>query len=186
MWIQGGMAVMSMMNAQRQRTAQIKAAVADAKLQRAQLERARLRQAGDFATNTQRMREATQRQEIEIEKNRIQAESRLETTFAGSGISGTSVDELDNEINAEVERDKYANKKALDQNLADQYRSYSQGTQDINANAQNIAAPIGGGGMFERLSAGLSGAAAGQQLVSGLRESGYNPNAAISKGLGIK
>jgi|TARA_Y100000034_G_scaffold130720_2_gene189857 hypothetical protein len=134
------MAAASMISSHSQRQKQLKAAVQNAKLQRAKLNRARARQAGDFATNAQRAREATQAREIQMEENALKGESSLQEAFAGSGISGTSVSELENELDTQVAKNKVQNKKALDQQLGDMYRQNLQKTEDINAQSTNIGA----------------------------------------------
>lgn len=195
MYVQGAMAAASMLSANSKQKAAMKAAVEDAKLQRAKLERARTRQAGDFATNTQRAREAAQRREIQIESQRVAADSKIEETFAGSGISGTSVDELDNEINAQVDKNKQESRKALDQNLADQQRADRNFGEDTAVQATNIGAAPEGGGVMEQLQAGASGFATGAALVGGVKSAtaskgkaglDLNSGASISSFLGFE
>jgi len=89
------MAVGSLLSSNSARNAQMKAQAADAKLQRARAQTSRIRGKDSFSTNTSRARKAAQKREVNIEKNRVQAESKFDETFAGSGISGTSVNELD-------------------------------------------------------------------------------------------
>lgn len=164
-FLMAGMAVASMVQANSQKNKAMKAAAADIELQRAKMERARLRAAGDLATNTQRAREASQKREIEIERNRVKAESKVDETFAGSGISGTSVDELDNELNAEVSQNKVDNKKALDQNLSDQFRGARQGAEDDFAQSSQIGAGAPKGSSFiDQAIAGAQGAAQGAEF----------------------
>ena len=191
MYVQAAMAAASMISAHSKRKKMVAAAVEDAKLQRAKLEQARVRQAGDFAINKQRARESAQRREIQIEHSRLNAESKIDETFSGSGISGTSVDELDNEINSAVAQNKQENKKALDQNLADQYRANRQQTSDVSAKARDIGVIPEGGGLIEGLQAGVAGYEQGSQLVSGVSKATdgkLNVNAAssISSYLGFK
>ncbi len=132
------MAVGSLLSANSARNAQMKAQVADSKLQRAKLESARIRSRDTFSTNTSRMREATQKREIQIEENRVQAESKLDEVFAGSGISGTSVNELDAELDAAVTKNKYENISALDRQLSDAEKSYGDQLEDINLQSKSI------------------------------------------------
>ena len=136
--LSGIMAVGSLLSSHSKRKAQMKAQAADANLQRAKLEMARTRQADDFTTNTQRMREAAQRRELEIEAGKLDAESGFDVAFAGSGISGSSVDEMDAEINAAVVKNKYENLEALDAQLSDMNRQYQQGTENLNMQAEGI------------------------------------------------
>ncbi len=181
MYVQAAMAAASMLSSHNQQKKQMAAAANDAKLQRAKLEQARLRQAGDYAINTQRLREAAQKRDIQIESQRIKAESKIDEAFAGSGISGTSVDELDNEINAEVSKNKYEGTKALDQQLSDTARSDQHKAQDINAQAMNIGASAKSGGFLEQAMTGAQGFSAGAQLNS----VGGDINASINKALGL-
>lgn len=132
------MAVGSLISSHQQRKAQMQAKVADAKLQRARLERARLRSTEDYVANSQRAREGAQAREIKIEENRLDAESRIDETFAGSGISGTSVSQLENELDAVVEKNKFQNRKSLDQELSGLGRNYRIGTEDINYQSESI------------------------------------------------
>ena len=137
-YFMAAMAIGSLLSSNSARNAKMKAQAADAKLQLARSKRAKTRATDAFSTNTQRAREATQRREIQIESNRIDAESKIDETFAGSGISGTSVSELDRELSAEVGKNKIANKRALDEQLADSQKSYGEQLEDINSQTQNI------------------------------------------------
>lgn len=138
MYFAAAMAIGSMISAHEQRKAQMKAKAADAKLQRAKLERARMRSTEDFVANSQRAREASQKREIQIEENRVQAESKIDTTFAGSGISGQSVSELDKELETAVQKNKFENRKALDTQLSDLSKDYSDTMTDTAYEAQGI------------------------------------------------
>ena len=137
-FIMAAAALGSLLSSNSARNAKMKAQAADAKLQSARNERARTRSTDTFSKNTQRVKEASQRRDIEIESNRIDAESKIEETFAGSGISGTSVSELDRELSADVAKNKVANARALDQQLADTQKSYGEQIEDINIQAKNI------------------------------------------------
>ncbi len=130
----GAMAAASLLASHSQRKAQMAAKVADAKLQRARLERARVGATDSYQTNSQRARQATQAREVAIEESRLQAESKLDSTFAGSGISGTSVNELDNELDAQVAKNKIENRQALDAQLSDMTKNYRD-TMNDTANA---------------------------------------------------
>lgn len=132
------MAVASLMSSNSQRNASMKAQVADSKLQRAKMGLARTRGKEALSTNSQRLKEAAQRREVTIESNRVQAESKIDEVFAGSGISGTSVSELDSELNAAVTKNKYANTQALDTQLSDASKAYGDQLEDINLGAANI------------------------------------------------
>jgi hypothetical protein len=136
--VMAAMAVGSLLSANSQRNAKMESQAADAKLQRAKMESARTRGKDTFSTNTRRMREAAQKREIQIESNRLDAESKVDETFAGSGISGTSVNELDDELDAASTRNKYENINALDQQLSDANKSFGDQGEDINLNAENI------------------------------------------------
>ena len=87
----GIMAAASLIQSNEQRKAQMKAKAADARLQRAKLERARMRATEDYVANTQRTREAAQQREFQIEENRLDSEAAVDATFADSGISGQSI-----------------------------------------------------------------------------------------------
>lgn len=138
MWFAAAMAVGSLLSSNSQRNAQMKAKAADARLQRAKLERARLRSTEDYVENSQRAREAAQAREVQIEENRIDAESKVDETFAGSGISGQSVSEIDNELNAAIIKNKFENKRQLDTQLSDMARDYSQTMNDSAEQAKSI------------------------------------------------
>lgn len=138
MWIAAGMAVASALAANSQRNAQMRAKAADAKLQRARLERARKRKTDDYVANSQKAREAAQDREVQIESNRIDAESRIDTTFAASGISGQSLNDLDAELNASVVKNKIESKRALDDQLGALSRDYSQSMEDSAFESQGI------------------------------------------------
>lgn len=138
MYFAAAMAVGSMISANEQRNAQMKAKAADAKLQRAKLERARLRGTEDFVANSQRAREAAQKREIQIEENRIKAESRIDETFAGSGIGGQSISEIDKELESAVMKNKMENKRALDRQLGDLSKDYSDSMSDSAFESQGI------------------------------------------------
>lgn len=124
------MAAASLLSAHSQRKAEMKAKVADAKLQRARLEKARTRSTEDYVANSQRAREATQNREVQIEENRLDAEANRTSAFAGSGISGTSISEIDAEIETEATRNKMENRKALDQQLSDISKNYTNTMKD--------------------------------------------------------
>ena len=136
--VMAAMAVGSLLSSHSQRKAQMRAKIADAKLQRARLEKARMRSTEDYVANSQRAREAAQSREIQIESNRLDAESKISETFAGSGISGQSISEIDNELNATAERNKIENKRALDQQLGDLSRNYTQTMTDTADQAASI------------------------------------------------
>ena len=137
-YVMAAMAVASLASASSQRNASMKAQAADVRLQRAKMESARTRGKESLVENSSRMREAAQKREIAIESSRVQAESKIDETFAGSGISGASVGELDAEIDAAVTKNKYENMNALDTQLADANKSYGDQLSDINLNANNI------------------------------------------------
>lgn len=136
--IMAAMAAASLLSSHSQRKSQMKAKAADARLQRARLEKARMRSTEDYVSNSQRAREAAQGREVQIEENRLQAESKVDETFAGSGISGQSVSDIDKELNASVEENKIQNKRALDRDLSDMARNYSQGMNDTADQAAAI------------------------------------------------
>lgn len=169
MWVMAGMAVASMYSSHSQRKAQMKAKAADARLQRARLERARVRSTEDYVANSQRAREATQKREVQIESNRLDAESKIDETFAGSGISGTSVSELDNELNATVQRNKLDNKKALDDQLSDLSRNFTQGMEESAFATEQIDTTKVKGNLFNDLSKAASAAQSGASLSSDLK-----------------
>lgn len=180
MWVMAGMAVASMYSSHSQRKAQMKAKAADARLQRARLERARVRSTEDYVANSQRAREATQKREVQIESNRLDAESKIDETFAGSGISGTSVSELDNELNATVQRNKLDNKKALDDQLGDLSRNFSQGMEESAFATEQIDTTKVKGSLFNDLTKAAGAAQQGASLSSDL-QGAFQP----SKDLGI-
>lgn len=162
--IMATMAVGSLMSANSQRNASMKAQAADAELQRAKMRVARTRGAETLATNASRMKQSAQKREIAIETQRVQAESKVDETFAGSGISGTSVNELDAELDAAVTKNKYENLSALDTQLSDADKSYRDSLDDINAGASNINTTAPKNDTFGN----LLGAAQAAGSVSGL------------------
>ena len=164
MWFAAAMAVGSLLSSNSQRNAQMKAKAADAKLQRAKLERARLRSTEDYVENSQRAREAAQQREVQIEENRLDSEAKMAETFAGSGISGQSISELDDELNASVMKNKLENKRALDTELADMARDYSQGMNDSAEQAKSIDTTAVKGSFLED----TMNAAQAAQSVSGI------------------
>ena len=165
------MAAASMLSAHSKKKKEMQAAVNNAKLQRAKLKQARVDQAGDFATNTQRMRQASQKRDIAIEENALRAEAGLESAFAGGGISGTSVDELDSELSASVSKNKFENKQALDTQLSDAQKQNTRANENINSQAADIGAGAPtGGGFGEALAAGASGFQQGGDLASGINK----------------
>lgn len=172
--IMAGMAAASLLSSHSKRKAQMKAKAADAKLQRARLEKARMRSTEDYVSNSQRAREAAQGREIQIEDNRIQAESKVAETFAGSGISGQSVSEIDNELNATVEENKIQNKRALDKTLRDTARNYSYGMNDTADQSASIDTTAVKGNFLADAAGAVSAAAQGANIQS-----------QISRGLGF-
>lgn len=190
-WVAAGMAVASMLAANNQRNAEMKAAAADAKLQRARMKQARTRLAGDYATNTQRMKEAALSREINLEKSRVDAESKMDQQFAGSGISGTSVNELDNDLNAMVAKSKIDNKRSLDESLTDAARSNLQTAEDMKFESRNIGSGPKGLSLGEQVSAGASGYKKGAEFTSGIKKEtdgklDINSMSSISDYLGFK
>ena len=137
-YVMAAMAVASLISANEGRNAQMKAKAADARLQRAKLKRARMRGTESFVENQQRAKEAALKREIQIEENRLNAESKVDTTFAGSGISGQSVNEIDAELNASVSKNKLENKRALDTTLADTAKTYSDSISDSALQTEQI------------------------------------------------
>lgn len=182
MALMAAMVVGSLLSSNAQRNAQMKAQAADAKLQRAKLEKARLRQADDYTVNSQRLREATQRREVEIESNRLDAESGFDEAFAGSGITGSTVDQMDAEINAAVVKNKKENLDSLDQQLGDMARNYQQGVDDINVQSKaiNTTAP-----KQNVLGDIINAATTSAQAMSGL-ESLSDSFGSLGKKLGFK
>lgn len=166
--LMAGMAAASLVSAHEQRKAQMKAKVGDAKLQRARLEKARTRASGDYATNSQRAREAAQSREIQIEENRLQAESAIDSTFAGSGIGGTSVNQLDDELEASAAKNKMQNKKALDTQLSDINKNYSNTMNDSSDQAASIDTTAVKGSFLNDAMGAASAAASVQSLDAGL------------------
>lgn len=138
MYFAAAMAIGSMISAHEQRKAQMKAKAADAKLQRARLEQSRLRATEDYETNTQRAREAALQREAAIESRRLDAEAGIDKQFAGSGIGGQSVNEIDTEVAAAVAKDKFNNKKSLEVQLSDMARDYSLTMSDSASASQGI------------------------------------------------
>lgn len=137
-YVMAAMAVASLISANEGRNAQMKAKAADARLQRAKLKRARMRGTESFVENQQRAKEAALKREIQIEENRLNAESKVDTTFAGSGISGQSVNEIDAELNASVSKNKLENKRALDTTLSDAAKTYSDSISDSALQSEQI------------------------------------------------
>lgn len=78
------------------------AMLADAELQRERLKYIRERQSEAYNKNKTEVNRSEFVNAVNIEKARLQAESDAKASFAGSGISGTSVDELDAEISSEA------------------------------------------------------------------------------------
>ena len=134
----GIMAAASLIQSNEQRKAQMKAKAADARLQRAKLERARMRATEDYVANTQRTREAAQQREFQIEENRLDSEAAVDATFADSGISGQSIAEIDNELNAAMLKNKFENRKQLDRQLSDMAKDYSDTMSDTSEQAAAI------------------------------------------------
>ncbi len=132
------MAVVSLFSSSSKRKKANAAKVADAVLQRKRLEKARVRKTEDFVENSQRAKEATMKREIQIESNRLDAESKLAETFAGSGIGGTSVQAIDSELNNTVQKNKIENKEALDDQLGDLTRDFSRTMNDTADEAASI------------------------------------------------
>ena len=179
-YLAAGMAIASMYSANKKKAAEIQSVANNAGLQRARMKEAATRRAGDFATNKQRAREMAQRAEINIEKQKLMAESKIAETFAGSGISGHSVSELEQEIDKEISEDKSNVKKGLDAKLADMYRQDRQAVSDQASQAEQIGSGAPSqGGVFEAAAAGLQGYAMGSQA-----ETAFN-SSSLSKSLGF-
>lgn len=183
-WFMAAMAVGSLIQSNSQRNAQMKAKAADAKLQRAKLERARLRATEDYEANTQRAREAAQKREIQIESNRIDAESNIDVTFAGSGIGGQSVDDLDAELNASVMANKYENKKQLDIQLSDMAKNYSNTMSDSAEQAAGIDTTAVKGSFLGDAMGAMGAASSAASFGAGLAASGKT-GAQVSRFLGF-
>jgi len=180
-YLMAAMAIGSLLSGNSQRNAKMKAQAADIKLQRARNETARTRSIDTLSTNTSRMREASQKREIAIEKNRLNAESKFDETFAGSGISGTSVDEIDNEIDAEVAQNKNENLRALDRQLSDTTKSFKDQMEDVDANAANINTTAPTNDTFGQIAGAVSAASSVQGLDSKVSKFFSGP----TKSLGI-
>jgi len=183
MFFAAAMAVGSLLSANSQRNAQMKAKTADAKLQRAKLERARLRSTEDYVANTQRAREAAQRREIQIEENKIDAESKMAESFAGSGIGGQSIDQLADELSASVSKNKFENREALDQQLGDMARNYSQTMNDSAEQAKSIDTTAVKGSFLEDAMGAAQAASTGANLDA--TKFGQATNGFLSKKLGF-
>ena len=162
MLIMLAMAAASMIASKQQNDAQMKAKVADAKLQRQQLKLARIRASDDYQTNMSRAKQAAQGRELSIAENRVDAEARVDATFAGSGISGQSIDEIDSQIESKAANNRVQNRNSLDNQLSDATRHYSQVMNDSAANTQNIDTTYQGVNTASSI-AGATGAAASVQ-----------------------
>lgn len=162
MYLMAGMAVASLISSHQQQKAQTAAMVADAKLQRARLQTARLRATEDYQTNSQRLKQAAQKREMQVEENRVKAGSQFKATFAGSGISGTSMNELDDEINTQAARNKIENRNALDQQLGDLTKNYVNTMNDSADAAASISTTAPSTDVIGNI-AGAAGAAASVQ-----------------------
>lgn len=141
-WWVAASAVASLASSNSKRNAEMAAKAKDVELQRARLEKARVRSTDNLTETARRAREAAQQREIAIESSRIQAESKIEETFAGSGISGTSVDEFDNELNASIAKNKQENLDALSSQIGSAYRDYSDNIENVNEQAESVDSSV--------------------------------------------
>lgn len=130
-------AVTAIASAESGRKRDMETYIGDMKLQRARAERARNRSAANYSEASSAAKEAGQKREIAIESSRLDAESKIDETMAGSGISGTSVNEIDSELNAAVEKNKYQSEQATDKQLSGITRKYAEEMEDINFKQSN-------------------------------------------------
>ena len=77
--------------------------------------------------------------DIAIEKERMGAEDRLSTDFAGSGISGTSIDEMDAQISADSARAHNENRLNAENQESQLYMQRKHDTEGLEAESKNQA-----------------------------------------------
>lgn len=101
--------------------AEAEAMLADAKVQRERLRYLRERQTNAYEKNKASNDRVELENSFKVEQSLLQAQSDLAADFAGTGVSGTSVDEFSTEILAQASEDRASvsrqageNKAALD------------------------------------------------------------------------
>lgn len=140
------------------------AAYKDGELKSKILNSARVRNVDDTEENKRRVIRATQARDIQIERDRIRGESKIDETFAGSGISGGSVDELDAELSAAVAQNKYENKRALDSEIGQLERKRNISEADITAQGTDIGTGPADNTLIENATTAYSGYQTGADI----------------------
>jgi len=157
-----GMVLASMFSAFSNQEASQAMKVADAKLQREQLRLARIRASDDYQTNMSRAKQAAGARTMQIQENRLDARAQADATFADSGLSGGTIDEIDNQIESRAASNRVKNVNSLDAQLADQTKNFSHTMNDNASQTDNINTTYEGLSFLDTamvgVQAGLSGA----------------------------
>lgn len=120
--------------------AALESQVADAKLQRAQANRNRGRLTDIYSRNTSRLSRATRRNDLKLTLRGLEQESNIAAGFAGSGLSGESVNDINTIVSRSVAEDKYMNKKMYQEQSEGLNLNYNTQMEDINLQASQIGA----------------------------------------------
>lgn len=123
-----------------QRKAQLEAGVENAKLQRAQAQRNRARVSDVYSRNMYRLNQTTRRNDLLIGIAQEEAESGVATGFAGSGLSGSSVEDINSIVMRSAAQERFTNRRNYEQQSEELNLNYKNTMEDINLNASQIGA----------------------------------------------
>lgn len=118
--------------------AEAEALLKDSELQRKRLEYNRSKQTNTYDKNLSAVNRAEIENAANIEKARLKAESDLAGEFAGSGIRGTSVDELSAEISTEATIAQNKNKEMSVETQKDLFTTRQAEEEQAMFDAQNM------------------------------------------------
>ena len=187
MYIMAAMAVVAIAGQHKKAGDQTKAGIENSRLQLAKYKQARQRASDNHAAKKESLIAEASRVEVNIERNKIAAEAQFDSTFAGGGISGDSIDTLSNQIDTEVAQNKFRNKANLEKNLSNAGKTFDNESKDLSEGASGIAEDITHNTFSASLAAGISGAQQGQAIegaVGDVNFSGFNNKPKPTKGGG--
>lgn len=139
--------------------AQSKALLADSKLQRKRLEHIRERQSEAFNKNNAAVDRTEMDNALNIEKARLQAESDVSSSMAGSGITGVSVDQISVDVAVDAAEAHNDNERGASDTKGDLFSSRLNSLEDLQFDIDGMPQFNAGEAMTGAILQGAAGAA---------------------------
>lgn len=117
---------------------QLKSMVADAKLQRAGIERNRSRVNTAYSKNMMELNKTMKENHLNSEIARLEAESGMAVGFAGSGLSGTSVEDINSVVLRSVAVDRMNNQEFYTETKEQLNTQYDNTLEDLAVQSSQI------------------------------------------------